>query len=219
MRKEFYMAAKIYMYDLKNIQKNIEEYNQNYQVKMDPLAYMEKKERREPPEMVKERYKIYQKVKNYIRIRKDLENEQDLRQSLMEHKVPPRYINQAIREVNLEEQRREEHFISEDQRERISLSLQILLESIAKEIERQKDQIERVQKLDHIRSEVEKAMQAGFSRKELTDIAVSSGIEQGVAEKLVNICVDEAEERWFARGEAREMDEYAEEELEMTHRF
>ena len=206
---------------IKKIENDVKEYMAKYKVKPYPTAYMEKMDRREPPEMLQERYQIYREIKSFIKEEKKvgLDN-REIEQECRERNFPMFYVKKALKDVEREESLElKGKNLPDEEKERISLALEISLKTLQKEDIRKINEAEKTWKIDQVKSEIEKGMYSGLSKDELTDIAVHSGIEHGVAENLVETCVDDREERWFTREETKDMENYIEEELEMTHHF
>ena len=212
------------------------QYRDTYKVQANATAYMEKRDCREPADMVQERAKLFVDLKHTIYMGREIGlSYEDITNELNDKNINVRYIRKAIMRVKKEENLEKDHNLDKEER---LLEREIAIEKINREFEREKDQEQEDQKQsqtperdneftmqaqmealrrDEARYKIEKAMHEGFDQRELTAIASTVGIEQTEAKSLVEEIVDQEEERWFITGEQREMDEYAEEELEMTH--
>lgn len=206
---------------IKEIKEAIDQYYEKYKSVAEPTAYIEKFERREPVSAVKDRYQIHQRIKSFVRSQKENGcHEADIISRSREEQLPVYYVKKAIREIDHENElavNNKELTLAE--KRDLLLEYEVFLKMLEKEDLSSLEATKRTWKIDHIRSEIEKAMGAGFSKDELVSLAEASGIEYGMAENLVQTCVDDIEEKWFTKEEDKIMDEYAEEELEMIHQL
>lgn len=212
------------------------QYRETYNVQANSTAYMKRRDCREPANMIQERAKLFVDLKHAIHMGREIGlSYEDITNALNDKNINVRYIRKAIMRVKKEENLEKEHNLDKEER---SLEREIAIEKINREFDREKEQEQEDQKRnqdqerdneftiraqletlrkDEARYKIEKAMHEGFDQRELTAIASTVGIEQTEAKSLVEEIVDQEEERWFITGEQREMEEYAEEELEMTH--
>lgn len=214
-----------------DIKQQFKVYKEAHNVIATPTAFMEKFDKREPKDLINERAELYHNLK--IAVRQGRQEDlffEEIHEELKNKDVPARYIKKAIKEVTAEEQLINRHKKEELEREAAQDLLvkqtKQKIGKIGKQFQEENPTYENEEKrraeLDllkrnEIRSMIEYALQNGYDKEEITGMTEAAGLERSEAKQMVDEVVDEAEERWFLRSEEREIDEYIEENLEMTH--
>lgn len=222
-KEEFYKKAQ-------KIKEKFTQYKEDHNVMASPLAYMERYDRREPADMINERAKLFTELKHTVK-HGHIEglSFDEIAQGLKDKNIPMSYVRKSIRLIEKEEKLQSSHNKDGEDRE---LERDIAIAKLKKDYEKKQDikeqhdeelsPSERAMMQENLRRNearcmIEKAMREGFDQRELFAMANEFGVESAEAKQMVEDIVDQEEERWFITGEQKEMEEYIEEELEMTH--